>query len=160
MEDGGFRTGHMGYLDDDGYLYISGRIKEQYKLENGKYVVPSPLEELLKLSPFVANVMIYGHNRPHNVALVVPDMEVVSQWAEEEGLSLSDNIAEDTTLHEKLTAELAKYGAEFKGYERPRNIAVLAEDFTTENGMLTPTLKLKRRAVIQAYEETLNNIYS
>ena len=79
----------MGYLDDDGHLYISGRIKEQYKLQNGKYVVPSPLEELLKLSPFVANIMIYGHNRPHNVVLVIPDMEVVNGWAEEQGLQLS-----------------------------------------------------------------------
>ncbi len=60
MKDRTFRSGDMGYVDDDGYLYITGRIKEQYKLENGKYVVPSPLEEELKLSPYIANVMIHG----------------------------------------------------------------------------------------------------
>ena len=60
--DGGLRTGDMGYLDADGYLYVTGRIKEQYKLENGKYVIPSPLEEQLKLSPLIANVLIHGHN--------------------------------------------------------------------------------------------------
>ena len=60
--DGGFRTGDMGYIDDDGFLFITGRIKEQYKLENGKYVVPAPLEEQLKLSPYIVNVMVHGAN--------------------------------------------------------------------------------------------------
>jgi len=68
--DGGLRTGDLGHLDADGYLYVTGRIKEQYKLDNGKYVSPAPLEEQLKLSPLIANVLIHGHNRPHNVALV------------------------------------------------------------------------------------------
>ena len=71
----------MGYLDEDGFLYITGRIKEQYKLENGKYVVPTPLEEQLKLSPFIANVMVYGDNKPYNVALIVPDVEALKAWA-------------------------------------------------------------------------------
>jgi long-chain acyl-CoA synthetase len=159
MDDGGFRSGDMGYLDDDGYLYISGRIKEQYKLQNGKYVVPSPLEEQLKLSPFVANIMIYGHNQLHNVALVIPDMDVVSIWAEEQGLQLSDDPASDSTLRDKLMAEVTKYGAEFKSYERPKAIAVLPGDFTTENGMLTPTLKLKRRSVVGTYESVLSGLY-
>src|SRR5262249_17789624 len=68
-KDGGFRTGDMGKLDRDGFLFITGRIKEQYKLENGKYVVPTPLEEQLKLSPLIANAMVYGDNKLYNVAL-------------------------------------------------------------------------------------------
>ncbi len=88
--DGGLRTGDMGRLDEEGFLYITGRIKEQYKLENGKYVVPSPLEELLKLAPRVTNVMIYGANRPYNVALVVPDREALEAWAAAEGLQTGD----------------------------------------------------------------------
>ena len=159
MPDGGFRSGDMGYLDEDGYLHISGRIKEQYKLENGKYVVPSPLEELLKLSPFVANIMIYGHNRPYNVALVVPDMEVVKPWAEENGHSL-DNLAQNEALYTKIMDDLAHYGADFKGYERPKKISIITEDFTTENGMLTPTLKLKRRAVVEAHGNTIEGLYT
>src|SRR5690606_40201830 len=87
-EDGAFRTGDMGYLDEDGYLFITGRIKEQYKLETGKYVVPSPLEEELKLSPFILNVMLYGANRPHNVALVVADVPAIEKWAGERGVVL------------------------------------------------------------------------
>src|SRR6185503_7928382 len=92
-KDGGFRSGDMGHLDADGYLYITGRIKEQYKLETGKYVVPTPLEEDLKLSPYIANVMLHGANRPYNVALIVPDMEALGRWAKENGVTLNDNLA-------------------------------------------------------------------
>ncbi len=87
MADGGLRTGDMGFLDEDGYLHITGRIKEQYKLENGKFVVPSPLEEELKLSPYILNTMLFGLNRPYNVALVVIDEPAISQWARERSLS-------------------------------------------------------------------------
>ena len=85
-DDGGFRTGDLGRIDDDGFLYITGRIKEQYKLENGKYVVPAPLEEQLQLSPYVVQVFIYGDNKPFNVALVVPDRPAVEKWAREHGV--------------------------------------------------------------------------
>ena len=87
-EDGGLRTGDLGYLDDDGYLYITGRIKEQYKLANGKYVSPGVLEERLKLSPFITDLMIYGDGRTHNVALVVPDLAAVRAWATEARIAL------------------------------------------------------------------------
>ena len=158
MADGGFRSGDMGYLDEDGYLYITGRIKEQYKLENGKYVVPSPLEEQLKLSPYIANVMIHGANKPHNVALVVPDQEALKKWAGENGVELG-NLPNSDRVRSLLKDELEKYGSEFKGYEKPKDFVVVAEDFTTDNGMLTPTLKLKRRNVLARYEEELNALY-
>ena len=73
-------------VDADGYLFITGRIKEQYKLENGKYVMPAPLEEQLKLSPYIANVMLYGADKPYNVALVVLDAAAVREWAAEQGI--------------------------------------------------------------------------
>ncbi|HMJ13179.1 MAG TPA: long-chain fatty acid--CoA ligase [Polyangiaceae bacterium] len=158
MSDGGFRSGDMGHMDDDGYVYITGRIKEQYKLENGKYVVPSPLEEQLKLSPYIANVMIHGANRPHNVALVVPDFDSLKKWASENGVALGD-VAKNEKVKALLRSELDKYGADFKGFERPKDFVVSAEDFTTTNGMLTPTLKLKRRNVLAKYEGALESLY-
>ena len=72
--DGGLRTGDLGCIDEDGYLYITGRIKELYKLNNGRYVAPAPLEEKLKLSPFIAHCMVYGAGQPYNVALIVADV--------------------------------------------------------------------------------------
>ncbi len=158
LEDRTFRSGDMGYLDEDGYLYITGRIKEQYKLENGKYVVPSPLEEELKLSPFFANVMIYGDNKPHNVALVVPDLQTLEKWAQDTGETLGD-VAKNPAVKKVLAAELERCSANFKGYEKPKDFAITTEDFTVENGLLTPTMKLKRRAVMEKYGKEIAALY-
>jgi len=158
MDDGGFRSGDMGRLDSDGYLYITGRIKEQYKLENGKYVVPAPLEEKLKLSPLIANVMIFGDNKPHNVALVIPDPDALKAWAAEHGADASE-AASDPKIKELMQSQLETYGKDFKGFERPRAFIIVTEDFSTENGMLTPTLKLKRRNVMEKYGDQLKALY-
>jgi len=158
MEDHSFRSGDMGYLDPDGFLYITGRIKEQYKLENGKYVVPSPLEEKIKLSPYIANVMIYGANKPHNVALVVPDLEALRGWASKQNLTL-DDLARNEQVRELIRSEIDALSRDLKGYERVQAFTVCVEDFTTDNGMLTPTLKLKRRVVLERYGEDLDSLY-
>jgi long-chain acyl-CoA synthetase len=160
-DDAGFRTGDLGYLDDEGYLFITGRIKEQYKLENGKYVAPAPLEEQLKLSPFITNVMVYGDNRLYNVALVVPDMDTLKAWASEQGISGgADALLTDPRAVAKVQSEVDKYGAEFKGFERVKRITLLGEDFTLDNGMLTPSLKVKRRVVLQRYQGALDALYA
>jgi long-chain acyl-CoA synthetase len=160
-EDGGFRTGDLGYLDEDGYLFITGRIKEQYKLANGKYVVPSPLEEQLKVSPFIANALIYGENEPHNVALIVLEPAFLRDWADERGLDAEtlEGLTRHPKVKEKLREELDRLSSAFKGYERIRSFSLLAEDFTQENGMLTPSLKLKRRNVIDRYRSELRKLY-
>jgi long-chain acyl-CoA synthetase len=159
-KDGGLRTGDIGYFDDDGYLFISGRIKEQYKLENGKYVMPSPLEEELKLSPYIANVMLYGDGKPHNVALVAISVPAVQAWAEKSGASLNENPDQDERVRALIAAEIEKHTHEFKGYEKPRAFALVREDFTTENGLLTPTMKLKRREVMTRYGTRIAALYA
>ena len=157
--DGGFRTGDMGHIDEDGYLYITGRIKEQYKLENGKYVVPTPLEEQLKLSPYVANVMLYGENSPYNVALVAVDAAKIRAWAAEQNVPVSGDLAPIPAVHDLIASELARLSVGFRGYERPRAFVLTAEQPTIENGMLTPTLKLKRRDVLERFGEALDALY-
>jgi len=161
-DDGGFRTGDMGRIDDKGFVYITGRVKEQYKLENGKYVVPAPLEEKLRLSPFIANVMIDGTNKPYNVALIVPDFESLKSWGKDNGLDTSSEAAmvKDPKVVQLITDEIAKHSTGFKGYEAPRKFFLTAEDFTTENGMLTPSLKVKRRVVMERYGKDLEALYA
>lgn len=156
--DGGLRTGDLGYMDSEGFLYITGRIKEQYKLETGKYVMPAPVEEQLKLSPYLANVMIYGDGRPYNVAIVVPDRAALDEWARREEIQLDDP-ARDPRVHALLLRELHAHG-ELRSYEVPRRLLVVTQDFATENGLLTPTLKLKRSEVLERYRADLEALYA
>lgn len=160
--DHGFRTGDLGYVDDDGYLFIRGRIKEQYKLENGKYVVPSPIEEQLQLSGFISQVMVYGEQRPFNVAVVVPDFEYLKKWAEEKGLDDSDLSAllSDAQVRDLYKTEINRAQASIKRYERVRDFVLEDEEFTPENGMLTPSLKIKRRAVMSKLGDDLDALYT
>ncbi len=157
-DDGGFRTGDLGKKDSDGYLYITGRIKELYKLENGKYVAPAALEEQIKLSPFIANVMLYGANKPHNVALVVPDQAALADWSQDSGTPLGD-LTKNLQVSQLIMSEIDKYTSGFKSYERPRKLALVPEDFTTENGMLTPSMKVKRGEVVSKYGTLLEGLY-
>ena len=156
--DGTFRTGDLGYLDADGYLYVTGRIKEQYKLENGKYVVPTPIEEKIKLSRYVANVLVHGANKPHNVALIVPDRATLEDWARAQGVP-TDQLTAHPKVRELIRGEIDSHCRDVKGYERIRDFAFLDEDFTTDNGMLTPTMKLKRRVVLARYGEMIEQLY-
>jgi long-chain acyl-CoA synthetase len=160
--DGGLRTGDLGYVDDQGFLFVTGRIKEQYKLENGKYVVPGPLEEQLKLSPFVANAMVYGANRPYNVAVVVADLSAVRRWAADRGLDLpasDEAVLAGDAVRSLFEAQVSEHGTVARGFEKIRDFVLVATDFTPENGMLTPTLKLKRRAIVEAYQGRIERLY-
>jgi long-chain acyl-CoA synthetase len=162
-QDGGFRTGDMASIDAKGFITITGRIKEQYKLENGKYVVPTPLEDQLKLSPYVANAMVYGDNRPYNVALVVANVPAIRKWAEQQHATLPDDVAallEDGRVRALVRGEIERLSASFKGFESVRDFALIAEDFTTDNGMLTPKMSLKRRKVIETYGAMIDHVYA
>ncbi len=157
----GFRTGDLGHIDEDGYLFIRGRIKEQYKLENGKYVVPSPIEEQLTLSGFIAQAMVYGEQRPYNIAVIVPDFEYLTKWAKEKGIDTSDlgALLEDDQVRELYTTEINRAQSSIKHYERVRAFILEDTEFTPENGMLTPSLKIKRRAVMAKLGDRINALY-
>ncbi len=159
--DRGFRTGDLGHVDDDGYLFIRGRIKEQYKLENGKYVVPSPIEEQLQLSGFISQIMVYGEQRPHNIAVVIPDVEYLAKWADENGLDPSDldMLLTDAKVKDLFKTEINRGQSSIKRYERVRDFVLAADEFTPENGMLTPSLKVKRRAVMAKFGDEINALY-
>jgi long-chain acyl-CoA synthetase len=156
----GLRTGDMGYVDADGFLFITGRIKEQYKLENGKYVVPTPLEDDLKASPYITNVMLYGGDRPFNVALVVVNVGSVTTWAALHGLSLQGDAL---LAHEKVMGlirrEIDRLSENFKPFEAVKEFALIDQDFTVVNGMLTPSMKVRRSKVLEVYGPVFEALY-
>jgi long-chain acyl-CoA synthetase len=161
-EDGGFRTGDIGYLDEDGFLFITGRIKEQYKLENGKYVFPTSLEEEIQLSPWVENVFIYGEGRSHNICLIVPDFIKLSAWAKQQGFdAVTPNDLVTRPEVENMIKEsiIAQLKGKFGGYEIPRQFILIDEPFSVDNGMLTHTMKLKRSKVLDRYRDKVNMAY-
>lgn len=161
--DGGFRTGDRGRLDEDGFLLITGRFKEQYKLENGKYVFPAAIEEEIKRIPYVLNAMVFGEGKAYNECLVVPDIVQLQRHARELGLSVDPKdllfVRDDeaaVALRMLIGRDIAKHlEGKFGGYEIPKRFTFVEEDFTVANGLLTQTLKLKRRAVLEHFGDVL-----
>jgi long-chain acyl-CoA synthetase len=159
--DGGLRTGDSAYIDKDGFLYITGRIKEQFKLENGKFVYPATIEEEIKLIPYVEFAMVYGLNMPYTICLVYPDFSVMGKYAKENNLPTDpvEMIKDERIVKLFENAIKNQLEGKFGSYEVPRKILLMSEGFSVDNGMLTQTLKLKRRAVLQKYQSDIDRLY-
>ncbi len=159
--DGGVRTGDRGRLDEDGFLWITGRIKEQFKLENGKYVFPAALEEDICLNHFVQNALIFGADRAYNICMIVPDPLALDAYAQKNSLTRDYKaLVEDKGIQGMITREIldslkAKYGS----YEIPKKFVFISEPFTLENGMLTQTMKLKRRVITEKFTDRIEALY-
>ncbi len=159
--DGGLRSGDLGRIDADGFLFITGRVKELYKLQNGRYIAPSPLEEKLQLSPFIAQAVVYGANEQYNVALIVPDLTALRAWASHQGLPTdTDALLSSPRTHDLIRKEIETCSRDFKGFESILKFVLTPEELTTQNDMLTPTLKIKRRNVMAKYEAQLKALYT
>ncbi|MCP4604197.1 MAG: long-chain fatty acid--CoA ligase [Proteobacteria bacterium] len=159
----GFRTGDRGRLDKDGFLHITGRFKEEYKLQNGKYVHPASIEESIKLNSYIENAIVYGDGKPFNVCLVVPEMESVKKYAQKIGLTSTNpmDLIKDQRIVEFVADKVNKQlQGSYGGYEIPKKFVLSAEDFTLDNGMLTQTMKLKRRNIMEKYGDELEALYS
>ena len=162
-EDGGFRTGDLGKMVD-GYLSITGRVKSQFKLENGKYVSPAPLEENLKLSPLVEQCVLDGRNMRNTYLIVHPVASAVRKAASAAGVAVpEDNVAmcNDEGVKTWLLSELrAKNMLEpkWKGYETARNIILDPDEWTVDNDLMTPSLKVKLRNLLNRHEEAINSL--
>lgn len=160
--DGGLRTGDLGRLDEDGFLYVTGRIKEQFKLENGKFVFPASMEADICRNPYVQNAFVYGENRAFTICLVVPHFGAVIDYAEKNNLPGDPDILMErddiiSMISSGITGQLKnKYGT----YEIPRKFVFLKEDFSVQNGLLTQTLKLKRRPAAAKYKDMIETQYA
>ena len=161
MEPGTFRTGDLGKLSKDGYLTITGRVKSQFKLENGKYVSPAPLEENLKLDAVIEQAALDGRNRRNTFLIVHPNMEALRKELNTAGIATSGDdaaVCADPAVGEWLLNRVvthAKGDANWKGYEIPRDIILDHDEWTTDNGLLTPTMKVKLRNLLTRHEDAI-----
>lgn len=161
-EDGGFRTGDIGRLDEDGFLFITGRIKEQYKLENGKYVFPASLEEEIQRAPYVESALVCGEGRPHNICLVVPDFDTLTLWANKHGIvTQPDTLIQNEKVHHLIFEAIQSHlKGKIASYEIPKSVVLIADSFSVDNGLLTQTLKLKRLSVMERYASDIESAYT
>jgi long-chain acyl-CoA synthetase len=160
--DGWFRTGDIGSLDADGFLTITDRKKELWKTSGGKYIAPAPIEQLIKSSRFVSQVVVIGNERRFPSALIVPDWEQLASYAKLKGLDLSTHaqFCRDPRIIDLFERQIAARTQTLAQFEKIKRIALLDHELTMEGGELTPTLKIKRRVIDEKYREVIDGIYS
>jgi long-chain acyl-CoA synthetase len=153
-----FHTGDLGKLDSDGFISVTGRIKEQYKLENGKYVCPTPIEEALGMSRFISQVVVCGANRPYNVALVVPDWVAIRSELGMPANTPEEELVNSDRVKGLIGAEIKLNCYGIKKFEVPAAFAFVAP-FTASNNMVTPKMSIRRHVVIKSYEDVISDLY-
>ena len=155
--EGWFHTGDIGELDSQGYLRITDRKKDILVLANGKKVAPQPIENRLKTSPLIAEVVLLGDNSGTVGALVVPNYDLLKTWAKEQGRDLkkSEELAADPAAKKYIKSEIDKLSKDLADFEKIKRLALLPHAFTQDSGELTPTLKVKRKVVAEKYGKLL-----
>ncbi|HKQ07378.1 MAG TPA: long-chain fatty acid--CoA ligase [Blastocatellia bacterium] len=157
-----FKTGDIGHIDRDGFLFITDRKKDLIKTSAGKYVAPQMIEGLLSQSEYVEQAVIVGDKRKYVSALLVPDFERLRAWSKAQGIETRDKatLVEDRRVFDLFKAEVTRLTRELADYEKVKRIALLADEFTIDGGELTPTLKIRRRVVEQKYSSLIESLYT
>ena len=159
--DGWFRTGDIGCLDTDGFLTITDRKKELLKTSGGKYIAPQVLEQLIKGSRFVNQVVVIGDGRKFASALIVPDWDQLDAYAKHKGLDLRTraDFCHSPRILDLFERQIAARTEHLAQFEKVKKLALLEHEFTVESGELTPTLKVKRRVIDQKYRNVIDRLY-
>lgn len=160
-DDGWFRTGDIGKLDSDGFLRITDRKKELFKTSGGKYIAPSHIEQMIRASRFVSQVVLVGNDRKFPAALIVPNFEMLRSYAQVKGLTLEtvEDFCSSPRIIDLIGRQIAGLTNELSQYEKVKKIALLENEMTIEGGELTPTLKVRRRIVDEKYKDVIDRIY-
>ena len=160
LRDGWLHTGDIGELDEDGYLRITDRKKDIIVNSGGDNISPQRVEGFLTLAPELAQAMAHGDRRPHLVALVVPDAEWAAEWARgrDKPTELAV-LAEDAEFRQAVQQAVERVNKTLSTIEKVRKVVVAGEPFTTENGMLTPTMKIRRHVIRKVYGDRLEALY-
>ncbi|MFN0278831.1 MAG: AMP-dependent synthetase/ligase [Pyrinomonadaceae bacterium] len=161
-EDGWFRTGDIGNIDSEGYLCITDRKKELFKTSGGKYIAPSPIEQMLRSSRFVNQAVLVGNERKFPAALIVPNFEMLESYAKLKELDIKtpNEFCCHPRILDLFTRQIEAMTPNLSKFEKVKKFALLEREFTVENGELTPTLKIKRRVIDTRYQSVIDDMYN
>ena len=159
--DGFYHTGDVGYQDEDGHFFITDRLKDLFKLSNGKYIAPQQVESLLKQSPLISQPVVVGSGRKQVGVLIVPDWETLKQTLDEEGIAAEgsrEELCENPYVIKRVQRDAVELTRELADYERIKRVYLLPREFSIDKGEMTPTLKIKRTVIDEKYEEAIDEI--
>jgi len=161
MEGGWFHTGDIGYLDPDGFLVVTDRKKDLIVTAGGKNVAPQPIENLLKVNPYIANAVVVGGSRKFISALIVPEFEKLEAYARTNGIPFRDrtDLCARDEIRDFMLAEVNRSTPDLASYERIKKVALLDRDFEISAGEMTPTLKVRRKYVEEKFKPTIDLLY-
>ncbi len=162
--DGWLHTGDIGEIDEDGMLRITDRKKEMFKTSGGKYIAPQPIENAMKQSPFIEQIMVIGEGQKMPAAFIQPAFEFIKEWAKRHGMNFDDLSYEEIASHpkviERIEQEVARINKQFGKWEQVKKFELTGEVWSLELGHLTPTMKLKRRNILKRYAHLFDKIYN
>jgi len=160
ITDGWLHTGDIGEIDEDGYLMITDRKKDIIVNSGGDNIAPQRIEGFLTLQPEIAQAMVYGDRKPHLVALIVPDPDFMADWAKANGKPKDvAALAEDEDFRSAIAAAIDRVNEDLSVIERVRRFIVVAEAFSIENEMMTPSMKIRRHVIKDRYGDALEALY-
>ncbi len=162
MEDGYFHTGDIGELDSEGFLKITDRKKEMFKTSGGKYVAPQTIENVMKQSRFIEQMMVIGEGEKMPAALIQPDFEFIKEWGNKKGKNIASEpkeIVKNKDVIERIQQEIDVYNERFGHWEKIKKFELTPDVWSIEGGQLTPTMKMKRKVIKEMYQELYNRIY-
>jgi long-chain acyl-CoA synthetase len=160
-KDNWLHTGDMGYIDKDGFLFITDRKKNILVTSGGKNIAPQPIENLLISSKYIDQALVIGDKRRYCTALIVPSMDNLKKYAMDQSIPSEDEkkLMEDSRIKQLIKAEIDNLSVNLASYETIKEFILLSEPFTIESGDLTPTLKIKRNVVEQRYQHLIDKMY-
>jgi len=156
-----FHTGDIGEVSKDGFLKITDRKKEMFKTSGGKYVAPALIENELKQSRFIEQVMVIGENEKMPAAFIQPNFAFVREWAERHNITLGDNadIATNEEVKKRIEEEVVICNSNFGKWETIKKFELTSDEWSIDGGHLTPTMKMKRKIIKEIYKDLYEKIY-
>ncbi len=162
LKDGWLHTGDIGVFDAEGFLMITDRKKHLFKTSTGKYIAPTPIENLFLASKYIDQFVLVGDRRMFLSALIVPDFEAIKEYADSNNISYSnlEELVKSKEIYELIEKDMGKIQKKLANFERVRKFALLDKPFALEEGEITPSLKIRRKVVEERYRHLIDEMYS